>query len=114
VAPVVPPVGAPFSIVVTPDTDNPYNYTFNVTDDPTHHVDWDYGDGTTTEDVLVSETVEHCYDEMGHFTVTAYCHRETITTEVVIAPGPGYGMGQYGIVQPYGGYPRAVNPLEVP
>jgi len=93
-----------FAIIVTPDTEDPYSYLFNVTDDPDHHVDWDYGDGTTVDDVLCSEVVEHTYDEAGNYTVTAYCHHETITTEVTVAPGPGYGMGQYGIVQPYGGY----------
>ena len=95
----------PFSINVTPDLYNPYNYFFTVNDDPTHHVDWDYGDGSTTNDVLCSETMEHTYSASGDFVVTAYCHRETITTDVVVAPGPGYGMGQYGIVQPYGGFP---------
>jgi hypothetical protein len=102
-----PPTPLPFSINVIPDDTNPYNYFFTVNDDPDHHVDWDYGDGVATENALCSETMEHMYEQAGDFTVTAYCHRETITTNVVVAPGPGYGMGQYGIVQPYGGYPHA-------
>ena len=108
----LPPIPGPslFSIVVTPDTTNSFNYFLNVVDDPLHHVDWDYGDGTSEENVLARETVEHCYDEAGHYTVTAYCHRETITAEVAVAPGPGYGLGQYGIIQPYGGYTPEATP----
>jgi hypothetical protein len=108
------PEPIPFTIIVTPDPENPYGYSFDVTDDPDHHVDWDYGDGESEENVLCSETVEHIYGDAGTYTVTAYCHRETITTEIDVAPGPGYGMGQYGIIQPYGGYSHVPNPLEVP
>jgi len=93
-----------FSINVIPDTGNPFRYSFTVNDDPTHNVDWDYGDGSTTNDVLCSETMVHTYEQAGDFTVTAYCHKETVTADVIVAPGPGYGYGQYGIVQPYGGY----------
>jgi hypothetical protein len=106
-----PPTPVAFTIIVTPDPSNPYGYGFQVTDDPNHHVDWDYGDGTSENDVLCSETVEHVYDNAGNYIVTAFCHHETITTEVEVAPGPGYGMGQYGLVQPYGGY-AYINPLE--
>jgi hypothetical protein len=107
--PTIPTTPSPglFSINVVPDETNPFMYSFTVNDDPDHHVDWDYGDGATDEDRLCAETMVHTYDEAGHFVVTAYCHKETVTADVEIAPGPGYGLGQYGIVQPYGGYPQA-------
>jgi hypothetical protein len=84
--PVVPEAGQ-FSILYTPDPDDP-NMTllYSTTElDTGHTIHWDMGDGTKV-DALAGTDCPHTYAEAGDYDVSARCHGITETVTVTITP----------------------------